>query len=341
VCSSDLTRPPRLDTNEIYVNEATRAGGLAIKDLMTMFKFVLDSLPERVKVYPTENYFYIRFVHDGVPYAGNIRLEPVTRDQGKVQFGYYPDLTPWNDELKGDVFEVLDAAKGVLVEKLDRFAYRVSYAGRSVVFELNDLSEVKPAPGALAPDEKYLGPIFDESAIRFFLIYNTRLKFFLYTLDETVKVADELLAAKHSDRILVGRRTGFAFYRDARLERKILIGAYKGNSQVNNYFDGPFDQLPENFIEGEELRDAILAADPTVKGKIDRLGNYMDGEGRFLIHPYMLYRQESDLYVVHRCATDKKVPAANYYLCFVIDPEDAESRNPRPLALTRSRAPKR
>ena len=68
-------------------------------------------------------------------------------------------------------------------------------------------------------------------------------------------------------------------------------------SRLNTYFDGPFDQLPENFIEGEALREAILAADPSVKGKIDRLGNFADGSGRYLIHPYLLYRQPGDLAV--------------------------------------------
>jgi hypothetical protein len=332
---------PRLDTNERYVKEVTAATGLRIDDPLAVFKFVLDSLPERVKVFPTENYFYIRFVHDGVPYAGNIRLEPVSRDHGKVQFGYYADLTAWNDQIKNGVLEVLGAEKGVVVEKMDRLVYRVAYSGKRVIFELNDLSQVQPPPALLGPDEKYLGPIFDESAVRFFLVYNTRLKVFHYVLDETMKVWDDLVPAKRTDRILIGRRTGFAFYRDERRGRKILIGTYEGNSRINNYFDGPFDQLPENFIEGEELRDAIIAADSSVKGKIDRLGNFTDGDGRFLIHPYMLYKQEGDLYVVDQCATDKKVAASNYYLCFVVDSEDAESRKPRPLALARPRARKK
>ncbi|WP_163364710.1 hypothetical protein, partial [Escherichia coli] len=79
----------------------------------------------------------------------------------------------------------------------------------------------------------------------------------------------------------VGQRTGFAFYRDG--DRKILIGVNERNSRLNTYFDGPFDQLPENFIEGETLREAIVAAAPEIKGKIDRLGTFSDGSGRFLI----------------------------------------------------------
>ena len=73
--------------------------------------------------------------------------------------------------------------------------------------------------------------------------------------------------------ILVGKRTGFAYYRDHRLERKILIGVFEQNVRLNNYFDGPFDQLPDNFIEGDTLRQAIIDSDPGLKGKIDRLGH--------------------------------------------------------------------
>ena len=241
---------PRLHTNEAYVEEATRPATLAIGDPMAVFAFVLGSLPDKVKVYPTENYYYFRFMQGGVPYAGNIRLDPLERDRGKVQFSYYADLSEWRDKMQGDTYVVLDASRGVSVERLERLLYRVSYRGKSVVFALNDLSQVKPPAGALGPDDKFLGPIFDESAVRFFLVYNSRLKVFHYILDETAKVPDELTASARSDRILIGRRTGFAFYRDHRLDRKIMIGAFESNARLNTYFDGPFDQLPENFIEG-------------------------------------------------------------------------------------------
>ncbi len=311
---------PRLQTNQGYVEEAMQVTALAASDPMAMFAYVLKSLPERVKVYPTENYYYFKLTLNGTPYAGNIRLDPAGREQGRVQFSYYPELSEWKGEMAGDVFAVLDAARGVKVEPQGRLTYRISYADRSVVFELNDLTHVKPPANILGSDEKYLGPIFDESAIAFFLIYNSRLKIFYYVLDETGRVADNLVPVKPAGRILIGRRTGFAFYRDHRLDRKILIGAFAANSRLNNYFDGPFDQLPENFIEGDTLRAAIIASDPSAKGQIDRLGNFADGGGRYLIHPYMLYAREGDLQRVHLCATGR-VRAATYYRCFVTDPE--------------------
>ena len=313
------TGSPQLETNESYVENVVRRSRLVITDPMAVFDFVLQSLPDRVKVYPTENYYYFNFVFNGTPYAGNIRFDPRDRDKGKVQFSYYPALTQWNDRLKSDAFFVFDSTRGVAVERVESLVYRVAYAKKSVIFVLNDLSNVKPPHGALAPDETFLGPSFDESAIRFFLVYNTKLRIFHFVLDETAKVADDLVRLPRTDRILLGRRTGFAFYRDHRMDRKILIGAFEPNSRINNYFDGPFDQLPENFIEGESLRRAMIESDPNAKGQIDRLGNYTDGGGRFLVHPYMLYRRTTDLYSVHRCANGKEHRPAVYYRCFVID----------------------
>jgi hypothetical protein len=311
--------PQRLYTNQIYAEDAGRVTRLDVNNLMSVFAFVFGNLPDRVKVYPTENYFYFTFFHQHIRYAGNIRLDATNRDEGKVHFAYFEDLQEWVPYEDNITHEILDATKGVNVEKLAPLVYRISHGGKSVVFELNDLSNVKPPPGVFGPDEVYLGPIFDESAIRFFLIFNRKLKLFHYVLDETVEVSDQFITANDTDRILIGKRTGFAYYRDHKLDRKILIGVHGSNSRVNNYFDGPFDQLPDNFIEGESLREAILAVDPHLKGRIDRYGIFDGGGSRYMIGPYRSYRSEDDLLVFHDCATDKKVPAANYYACFVYD----------------------
>jgi hypothetical protein len=321
-----------LHTNEADIGEVLRDGGLAIDDPLAVFGAVLKNLPERAQVYPTENYFYFRFTHKAAVYAGNIRLAAVDRDRGKVDFAYNEQPTDWNPNPKYR-HAVLGAEQGVIVEKAAPLAYRITHGGRTVTFALNDLSRVQPPPEALKADEKFLGPIFDESGIRFFLVFNSRLKVFHYLLDETAPVADQFAALKGSEPIQIGKRTGFAFYQfDG---RKILIGVDERQSRLNTYFDGPFDQLPENFIEGEALREAILAADPSAKGKIDRLGNFSDGSSRYLIHPYLLYRQLSDLTVFQRCVAAKAVAVADRAACFVIGNDEAQRKNPQPLALKR------
>jgi hypothetical protein len=308
---------PRLETNEAYVEEVTRTTMLAVTDPMAVFAFVLNSLPDRVKVYPTENYYYFTFIDNGVRYAGNIRIEPQDSGGQTVHFTYYQEASEWQEQTPL-IHIVLDAARGVAVQKLERLVYRISYQAKSVVFALNDLSAVRPPATAIGSNEKFIGPIFDESGIRFFLVYNSKLKIFHYLLDETVSVADAFFSPPRTDRILIGKRTGFAFYRDHQLDRKILIGVHESNMRLNTYLDGPFDQLPDNFIEGETLRQAILEVQPGLRGHIDRFGSEPSGEVRFLIVPYLPYGKVDDLYGFHQCAAGK-IRAPAYYDCFVYD----------------------
>lgn len=331
--SAQSADPPQLHTHQSYIEEVLRPTTLDVQDPMAVFGLVLNSLPDRVKVYPTENYFYFTFTYNGSPYAGNIRLDASDRDQGKVQFGYYEQTNGWRDDTP-IVFRVLDGSSGVRLEKVERFLYRLIYAGKSVLFELNDLSQVTPPATVLAPRERFIGPIFDDSGIRFFLVYNSAIKNFLYILDETVKVADDFVASPRSDRILTGKRTGFVFYRDHRLNRKILVGVYEDNVRVNNYLDGPFDQLPDNFIEGETLRSAILEVEPALKGQIDRFGSSADGEVRYMIAPYLLYKQLGEFDHAHRCALRHRSVEAAYYRCFIFADAPQNLRAP-PLASER------
>jgi hypothetical protein len=323
---------PRLETNQAYIEEAVRPSKLAIDDPMAVFAFVLNSLPDRVIVYPTENYYYFSFLNDGVRFAGNIRIEIKDGGGQIVHFVYYEDTSEWRDDTP-EVYTVLDAARGVSVAEVAALQYRITYKEKGVLFLLNDLSAVKPPPAVVAPGEKFIGPVCDESGVRFFLVFNTRLKIFHFVLDETVSIADQFFSPPATDRILVGKRTGFAFYRDHLRDRKIMIGALENNMLVNNYFDGPFDQLPDNFIAGETLRDAILAVDPRLKGKIDRLGRDPAGEVRFSIDPYRPYRKISDLFPIHRCALAKR-QAANYYRCFSGELSGMPERPPGQSAAT-------
>jgi hypothetical protein len=309
--------PPALQTNQAYVEEVLGKTDLNADDLMSVFGYVFSQLPERVKVYPTENYYYFWFVHNGIRYAGNIRLDASDRDEGKVIFAYYEDTSVWYDEADTK-HKILDASDGVKLEKVEDLVYKLTYKDKSVTFALNDLRGVKPPASALGPDEMFLGPIFDESAIQFYLLFNKKLKIFHYVLNEAAPVPDKFFSPKDKPRITVGRRTGFAFYQDHRLERKILIGAFQGNMRANNYFDGPFDQLPDNFLEGDILRQVILQVRPQLKGMIDRFGGAPDGSIRFEIGPYMPYRELTDLNSVDDCAV-KKLKHPDYYRCFVWD----------------------
>ncbi|MEM8687608.1 MAG: hypothetical protein AAGF81_09780 [Pseudomonadota bacterium] len=278
---------------------------LNLDDVSGVFRHVLNALPDRVTVYPTENYYYFYFFQNGVKYAGNIRLDVGARDEGLVNFVYFRASTPWARDQK-DYGGQIGLEQGVKIEKVSVLSYKVSAGDKTVVFDLNDLSQVKPPEGMLRAEEVYLGPVFDESGIRFFLIFDKAAKRFHYVLDETAPVADELVRSGDLQQTVVGWRTGFAFLKEGAPERKVLIGIYRANAEVNNYLDGPFDQLPDNFLKGDELRQALLAARPGLKGQIDRFGNALDKDERELIAPYAEYDTVEDLKIAEQCATERK-----------------------------------
>jgi hypothetical protein len=133
-------------------------------------------------------------------------------------------------------------------------------------------------------------------------------------------------------RILIGKRTGFALYRDQRRDRKILIGVFRDNVTANNYLDGPFDQMPDNFFQGDSFRQAILAIEPDLKGRISRYGSFADGT-RFAVEPYMEYRNPKDLEIFDRCATSRRIPAEWYDACFALALRGSHGASARPLAM--------
>jgi hypothetical protein len=300
---------PKITTNQNYIEEIA-GSGLKLDDPRSVFGYILKSLPDEVTVYPTENYYYFYFFQGGVRYTGNIRLAIDLRERGLVAFNYFPEASAWQQD-DADHYREFGKKDGVVVEKNSDLVYRITADGKAITFKLNDLSDVKPP--ALAEGEIYLGPVFDESGIRFFFVFDETRKQFRFILDETVPVADELMEAAELPHVSLGRRTGFAFFDDPVVSRKILVGVYEGNARMNTAFDGPFDQLPDNFLKGDELRRAILLADPDADPNIDRLGNRPGGAERELIDPYKRYENVSSLRVFAACAEN---PSADWtYRC--------------------------
>ncbi len=317
---------PQLNTNQAYIEEVYRQPQIDIDKPMSVFRFIFSSLPEMVHVYPTENYYYFSFYYLGVPYAGNLRLAAIDRDKGKVHFAYFHDYRGWFSDNKGE-YAVLDGNIGVYVSKTGPLTYSVKFEGRHVQFKLNDLTGIRPHEGLIHPNETYIGPVFDESGVQFFLVYNPKAKLFHYILNETSPHVEHLVPSYVANSILIGNRTGFAFYQDRHHDRKILIGVYNGNANINNYFDGPFDQLPDNFIKGETLKNAIIDAEPGMDGQIDRYGNFADGGHRYMISPYLHYWEHSELLSFHECATKyAKRRNEKYYACFVARENDAVAK---------------
>ncbi|MDP2619458.1 MAG: hypothetical protein Q8P46_04680 [Hyphomicrobiales bacterium] len=307
--------------NQTYVEGVRTAPDFAIDDIASVFGHVFSELSDRVTVYPTENYFYFTFGYKGLVYAGNMRLDIKDRDEGVLHFAYFNQTQDWSTELVTQ-YRPLSIVDGVEVEKVEDLLYRVTFKGKSVLFALNDLRGVQPPPQMVGEGETYLGPVFDESGLQFFLMFHKQDGRFMFVLDETGPQSEELVAYSDGDpSILLGMRTGFAFYKDRYFDRKLLIAVYAGNVENNNYFDGPFDQLPDNFFKGDELKQAILALYPDLEDEIDRFGNFKEQEGRFLVNPYINYSFLNELDGYRRCG-DAGLTRPAYYRC--LQPADGQ-----------------
>jgi hypothetical protein len=127
--------------------------------------------PSGSKSIPPKNHYYFSFDLNGTRYAPNIKIDAHLRAEGKVDFSYYEDRAAWLKDTEGTGL-TFDAARGVTVEQVEPLAYQVTYGKKSVVFALNDLSQIKTPAAALAPNDQFIGPVFHESAIRFFLVFN-------------------------------------------------------------------------------------------------------------------------------------------------------------------------
>ena len=93
---------------------------------------------------------------------------------------------------------------------------------------------------------------------------------------------------------------GFAFYDDKPRHRKVLIAVDAENMKKNNYFDGPFDQLADNFVKDDTRKMLMEQAYPYVRGRIDRRGMFRLPEGgesgnRLALTPYYTYSSLDDL----------------------------------------------
>jgi len=291
--------------NEKSIELASQHINVDLDNPRAVFAAILKQLPQTVKVYPTENYYYFHFFHDGLRYAGNIRLAQPDIAAGKLMFNYFLATTSWHFD-EEDHFVILGQKDGVKIISHTPLQYTVTVDDVSVRFNLNDLSKVQPPEKMLAAGETYLGPVFDESGMEFYLVYNQHRRHFAFYLNETSASRDKYIPLAKASPFELGLRTGFVYWFNKARNRRLLVAVHEQNVELNNALDGPFDQLPDNFIKGEMLRDAILHARPDVKGKIDRYGNFAGEKQRFLISPYISYFHAEDLKPLALCIKKTK-----------------------------------
>lgn len=281
--------------NEQMINALKHS--INFKNPLDVFEYVFTNLNVEITIYPTENYYYFEFTASGRRMKGNLALFANTRDKGLLNFSY-EEATEYlkSDSLSIDVAVTLSISDGVLVSKLSDFKYTINFKDRTVLVNLNDKGFLPSPNDHLMPCEIYVGPSFDESGLKFYLIFNKEYKHLYWVLNEADFVPETFIL--YTDEILIGKRTEFAFYRDTLMKRKVLFGVKFENVYKNNWYDGPFDQLPDNFIKTGQvaLKQYLEEYDPTCKGKIDEYGHEIGKDDyRVAVSSYLIYKNRTDL----------------------------------------------
>lgn len=291
---------PHLSTNEEMISQR-RSRCVDLGDAMSVFQLVFRQLAPTVRVYPTENYYYFRFDCDSREVWGNIRLDAEERDRGIAQFAYFylfnrPEKM--EDLTESGGHRSLGPQEGVRLSRVRSLVYDLTFEGKTVRFLLNDVDQTPPPRSRMLPTERFIERCVDESGFQFALLYDDASKGFRFVLDQEPPLPDQLLPIDTG--VVVGRVSGFAFYVDAVRDRHVLIAVDADNMRRNNYYDGPFDQLGDNFLKDDRRQRAMEEAYPYVRGRIDRRGVFKNRQGdatgeRLALTPFYTYANLDDL----------------------------------------------
>lgn len=306
-CRNPSTTPDLyMRTNQQWI-EGISSKDLNILDIDAVFSAVYSQLPGEVTVYPSENYYYFIFYVNGREYWGNIRLPAGSRENGILSFAYF-EFDEFNDSVNTPSYSKLfDNTDGVRIVEVDPFTWTVTYENKSVTFNLYQMGQEPPSLFTLGEDEVFVERTFDESGYQFFLIFKEKEYeisdgvmaegYFFWVLNEEEEVPDVFDQVGDEEDLIVGRRSGFAFWIDPdRGNRKVLASIRSSSSQRNDYYDGPFDQLADNYVylddedpEHVDIITYIVKALPGLEGKIDKYGYYTTGTMRVALSNYGMY----------------------------------------------------
>ncbi len=295
--------------NQTWIEDQAR--DVDVTDPRAILAQVFSALPDRPFVWPTENYYYFRFTANGVDYGGNFRLHPVERDEGLINFAYFDTGDPSQFH-----HLLLGPDDGVDVERLSATEYAVTFDGRTVTFVLNPISQTDPGPPLVGPKEAFIGRGFDELGLAFLLVFNETIDRFIWILDAE-QPAPVPLAPMAPD-LDVHVSSGFVFYRPPGEERHILAGVDAHEVVRNTYFDGPFDQLPDNWLPETRFQELALRADPNLRGAINARGEFEGRTARMAVMPYLQYNELGEVWQQVRACDD--LPAGPGRLACVLPP---------------------
>ncbi len=271
-----------------------------MSDALDVFRYVFHRMEDEVTIYQSENNLYIRFAAHGRIFGGIITLAILTRDDGVISLSYIernenPNVAPVREFIGGG--GLFNETHGVIVEKINNWKYQATFENKTVIFNLYNPGMGLPKKAKLLKAEEYVGPVFDESGIEMYLVFNKKVDRLYLILNEDRYVREQFFEI--GEGVVIGQRTSFAFYNDSINNRMILIGVRGENTIQNNWYDGPHDQMPDNYVHYgyiPKYLSYLEVAYPELKGRMDKYGHFLEKDsGRVAVAPYYVYFYEQDL----------------------------------------------
>ena len=310
--------------------------GLDLSDAQAVFDAVFAQLPDEVRVWPTENYYYWQLASDGRSLQGNLRFPAGGTERGVLAMAYGEPLEFLDDSERAQrlaVTKTFGAADGVGVRRADAFTVEVTRREKTVVFHLNPLPQEPPPAAHLGGDEQFLQRTQDESGLRFRLLFRSAGPHFLWVLDERGPVPETF--RRLADDVVIGRRTGFVFWsQPTHGGRKVLASVRRASLQRNDYHDGPFDQLADNFVSGDGLRPHLEKAMPWLRGRVDPWGYILDAPAprRVALTVHGTHTTPAEALALVEAAKKQPDPLLFIARGGAAEPPSAEPRAPTPSA---------
>lgn len=291
-----------------------------LDDPWETFTWVIERLPRQIVVYPSENYYYFELVAAGRRLQGSLNFYAREIDLGEFEF-YYSEVRPHPIPYIAPVEGWLRIRAGdqrAHLAKIHDWLYSLEVGDQQIWVRLFEMPQHLPRVAQLTADEEFVASTMDESGVSFHLVYSEPCNH-LYWIRNEDRAALEPLT-EYASRLSIGARTGFAYYDDHRLDRRILIGVRESNVVHNTWYDGPFDQLPDNHIKRGDVRlkEYLLRVDPLLANQIDDYGHFLaEEDARVAIATYRAYRHEAEL--IHRIDEAVRSASTQPFLCRLLD----------------------
>lgn len=288
-CSCAKNKSSSLQLNEDFLCRSSSVLGDANTDNVdferprTVLAFVLSHVEHRSIVSPTERYYYYRFPLRDRMVSGNIRF--VDAEVGAISVGYF------------DANNASDLRVGNFEDGQDGIKVRLNRADNEVLLDVDgvrrtfhlDQSALGSPRIPLMEGEHIISGVRDESGYYLYLMYWQPGRAFYYVL-QSDKPRPESWSRGRTQKceLWFGDESRFCFLREPTTGRFVLVGVLRRNIELNNWYDGPFDQVPPYLPIKQTLEEAypyVLDA-----GGIDAHGNFITREGqRVAISPYRDY----------------------------------------------------